>query len=52
MTETLTSYQAKIEGLWEGYKAKQATEAELLAKSDKILQNLVRVLQQRKCAAL
>lgn len=46
VTETLTSYQAKIEGLWEGYKAKQATEAELLAKSDKILQNLAEAVEK------
>jgi hypothetical protein len=34
--------QAKIEGLWASFEQKKAKEAQLLARSDKILANLVR----------
>ena len=34
-------YQAKVEALWASYESKKAEEAELLARSDRILQSLV-----------
>ena len=39
--EVGADYQSKIETLWASYESKKAEEAALLAKSNKILQNLV-----------
>jgi hypothetical protein len=39
---TFAGYKEKIAGLWEQYQAKRAKEQELLAKSERILQSLVR----------
>lgn len=39
------NYQSKIESLWQSYETKKAREAELLAKSERILQSLVRAVE-------
>ncbi|KAI3436604.1 hypothetical protein D9Q98_006021 [Chlorella vulgaris] len=40
--------KAKIEGLWANYEQKKAKEAELLAKSDRILQNMAEAEAQEQ----
>ena len=41
LVEVGADYEKKIENLWSAYETKKAEEAELLAKSERILQNLV-----------